>query len=90
MAIASASGEQEKVAGYATQIAEIDRSLDRVWAKYKATYLTPEEVARAAQRAGLRVELTRGLFYDPLSAAWSLCKSTQVNFALVARRDGAA
>jgi ubiquinone biosynthesis O-methyltransferase len=53
-------------------------------------FLTPEEVARAAQRAGLRVELTRGLFYDPLSAAWSLCESTQVNFALVARRDGAA
>ncbi len=53
-------------------------------------FLTPEEVARAAQCAGLRVELTRGLFYDPLSAAWSLCKSTQVNFALVARRGGAA
>ncbi len=49
MAIAAASGDPEKVAGYATQIAEIDRSIDRTWAKYKATYLTPEEVVLAAK-----------------------------------------
>lgn len=49
MAIAAASNDPEKVAGYASQIAEIDRSIDRVWAKYKATYLTPEEVTLAAK-----------------------------------------
>ena len=49
MAIAAFSADPEKVAGYASQIAEIDRAIDRVWAKYRATYLTAEEVVLAAK-----------------------------------------
>ncbi len=49
MAIAAGSADLEKVAGYASQIAEIDRAIDRVWAKYRATYLTAEEVVLAAK-----------------------------------------
>jgi methyl-accepting chemotaxis protein len=47
--LVATSSDAERSASYLTQIADIDRSIDRTWAKYKATYLTPEEVQIAGR-----------------------------------------
>jgi hypothetical protein len=61
------SSDAERNATCASQIVEIDRTIDRTWAKYKATYLTPEETQIAA-----RVERALADFRESRAAALRL------------------
>jgi 2-polyprenyl-6-hydroxyphenyl methylase/3-demethylubiquinone-9 3-methyltransferase len=43
-------------------------------------FVTPEELARHLQAAGLGVTATKGLVYSPLADSWSLSPDTDVNY----------
>ena len=59
--------DAERSATYTTQVADIDRAIDRTWGKYKATYLTPEEVQIAT-----RVEHALSEFREQRDATFRL------------------
>jgi polyprenyldihydroxybenzoate methyltransferase/3-demethylubiquinol 3-O-methyltransferase len=56
------------------------------WGKF----IKPAELAGALGAAGCSVELLVGLAYNPLSGQWSQTQDTSINYALVAKRGGAA
>ncbi|MBV8449446.1 MAG: bifunctional 2-polyprenyl-6-hydroxyphenol methylase/3-demethylubiquinol 3-O-methyltransferase UbiG [Hyphomicrobiales bacterium] len=49
-------------------------------------FLTPEELASQARRAGLAPGKAEGLFFDPLRWEWRLSRDTAVNYVLSARK----
>ncbi len=52
-------------------------------------FVTPDELARHLQAAGLGAPAFQGLVYDPLAASWSLSADTDVNyFASAAKLPG--
>jgi 2-polyprenyl-6-hydroxyphenyl methylase / 3-demethylubiquinone-9 3-methyltransferase len=52
-------------------------------------FVTPEELEEAIEDAGLRVTGERGVIYNPLADRWRLSADMDVNYMLVAARDGA-
>jgi len=53
-----------------------------------ARFIRPSELARWCREAGLGVEATRGLGYNPLTRRYRLDADTGVNYLLAARRPG--
>ncbi len=51
-------------------------------------FLTPEELASHARRAGLVPRKAEGLFFDPLRWEWRLSHDTAVNYVFSARKRG--
>ena len=51
-------------------------------------FVTPEELERAIERTGLRVTGERGVVYNPFADRWQLSSDMDVNYMLVAARDG--
>jgi 2-polyprenyl-6-hydroxyphenyl methylase/3-demethylubiquinone-9 3-methyltransferase len=51
-------------------------------------FVTPQELERAAENAGLRVIGERGVIYNPLADRWQLSSDMDVNYMLAAARDG--
>lgn len=49
-------------------------------------FVTPDELARHAQAAGLGMNTREGLVYNPLTDAWSLSKDLDVNYMASAAR----
>lgn len=49
-------------------------------------FLTPEELSRHLEAAGLTPFRTSGLAYEPLSGRWSLSDDTDVNYLIGARK----
>lgn len=49
-------------------------------------FVTPDELARYAEAAGLSVSTREGLVYNPLTDAWSLSKNLDVNYMASAAR----
>src|SRR5262245_18972886 len=49
-------------------------------------FVTPDELRRLLQAAGLQVATTKGLVYSPLSDSWSLSPDTDVNYLVSAAR----
>ena len=47
-------------------------------------FVTPEELARAVERAGLRSSDERGVIYNLLADRWELSNDTDVNYMLLA------
>ncbi len=47
-------------------------------------FVTPEELERALQGAGLQVTDRQGVVYNPLRDAWSLARDTAVNYMVAA------
>jgi 2-polyprenyl-6-hydroxyphenyl methylase/3-demethylubiquinone-9 3-methyltransferase len=52
-------------------------------------FITPEELAAHARRAGLKMRPAKGLLFDPLRWEWRLSRDTAVNYMLAARKPGA-
>ena len=50
-------------------------------------FVTPQELERAVEGAGLRVTGERGVIYNPLADRWQLSSDMDVNYMLVAARD---
>ncbi len=50
-------------------------------------FVTPEELERSIERAGLRVTGERGVVYNPFADRWQLSSDMDVNYMLVAARD---
>jgi 2-polyprenyl-6-hydroxyphenyl methylase/3-demethylubiquinone-9 3-methyltransferase len=50
-------------------------------------FVTPEELERAVEQAGLDVTGIRGVAYNPLKDEWSLARDTAVNYMVAATRD---
>ncbi|MBV9516904.1 MAG: bifunctional 2-polyprenyl-6-hydroxyphenol methylase/3-demethylubiquinol 3-O-methyltransferase UbiG [Hyphomicrobiales bacterium] len=53
-------------------------------------FLTPDELASKARRAGLAPGKAEGLFFDPLRWQWRLSRDTAVNYVLSARKPASA
>jgi 2-polyprenyl-6-hydroxyphenyl methylase/3-demethylubiquinone-9 3-methyltransferase len=51
-------------------------------------FVTPEELHRALEEAGLAVTLLQGTTFDPLRWEWRLSSDTQVNYMMVAEKRG--
>jgi 2-polyprenyl-6-hydroxyphenyl methylase/3-demethylubiquinone-9 3-methyltransferase len=51
-------------------------------------FVTPEELEEAVEDAGLRVIAERGVIFNPLAGRWQLSSDMDVNYMLVAARDG--
>jgi 2-polyprenyl-6-hydroxyphenyl methylase/3-demethylubiquinone-9 3-methyltransferase len=51
-------------------------------------FVKPEELETAIEGAGLRVIGERGVIYNPLADRWQLSSDMDVNYMLVAVRDG--
>jgi 2-polyprenyl-6-hydroxyphenyl methylase/3-demethylubiquinone-9 3-methyltransferase len=51
-------------------------------------FVTPRELETAAENAGLRVIGERGVIYNPFADRWQLSQDMDVNYMLVAARDG--
>jgi 2-polyprenyl-6-hydroxyphenyl methylase/3-demethylubiquinone-9 3-methyltransferase len=51
-------------------------------------FLTPEELARHLQAAGLGAPVVKGLVYSPMSDAWLLSDDTDVNYLAAAAKPG--
>ncbi len=49
-------------------------------------FVTPEELALAVRRAGLRVVERRGVAFDPLRRTWRLTSDLGVNYQLAAKK----
>ncbi len=49
-------------------------------------FVTPEELALAVRRAGLRVVERRGVAFDPLRRSWRLTSDLGVNYQLAAKK----
>ncbi len=49
-------------------------------------FVTPDELARHAEAAGLAVSVREGLVYNPLTDAWSLSQDLDVNYMASAAR----
>ena len=49
-------------------------------------FVTPAELERHVQAAGMKIGRTEGMFYNPLSDRWSLSGDTDVNYLAVASR----
>jgi 2-polyprenyl-6-hydroxyphenyl methylase/3-demethylubiquinone-9 3-methyltransferase len=52
-------------------------------------FVTPEELERAFERSGLNVTGERGVIYNPFADRWQLSSDMDVNYMLVAMKDGA-
>ena len=52
-----------------------------------ARFIRPSEIARWCRHAGLNIEETRGMTYNPVSQRYSLNDNTDVNYLLAARRE---
>jgi 2-polyprenyl-6-hydroxyphenyl methylase/3-demethylubiquinone-9 3-methyltransferase len=50
-------------------------------------FITPAELQRDIEQAGLEVENIQGVRFDPLRWDWQLARDTDVNFMIVACRD---
>jgi 2-polyprenyl-6-hydroxyphenyl methylase/3-demethylubiquinone-9 3-methyltransferase len=50
-------------------------------------FVTPRELERAVENAGLRVIGERGVIYNPLADRWQLSSDMDVNYMLAAARD---
>ncbi len=50
-------------------------------------FVTPQELERAIENAGLRVTAERGVVYNPFADRWQLSSDMDVNYMLVAARD---
>jgi 2-polyprenyl-6-hydroxyphenyl methylase / 3-demethylubiquinone-9 3-methyltransferase len=48
--------------------------------------ITPNELRRSLERAGLNVTRVQGMSFDPIRWAWRLSRDTDVNYAVVATR----
>lgn len=53
-------------------------------------FVTPEELETAIEDAGLSVTGERGVIFNPLAARWQLSSDMDVNYMLVAAKEGAA
>jgi 2-polyprenyl-6-hydroxyphenyl methylase/3-demethylubiquinone-9 3-methyltransferase len=53
-------------------------------------FVTPEELETAVENAGLRVTGERGVIFNPLANRWQLSSDMDVNYMLVAAKDGAS
>ncbi|HEX7075737.1 MAG TPA: bifunctional 2-polyprenyl-6-hydroxyphenol methylase/3-demethylubiquinol 3-O-methyltransferase UbiG [Hyphomicrobiaceae bacterium] len=51
-------------------------------------FVTPEELARYCQAAGLQQPVFEGLIYNPLTGRWSLGQDTDVNYMAAADKPG--
>jgi 2-polyprenyl-6-hydroxyphenyl methylase / 3-demethylubiquinone-9 3-methyltransferase len=51
-------------------------------------FVTPEELETAFERAGLRVVGERGVIYNPFADRWQLSSDMNVNYMLVAEKQG--
>lgn len=54
-----------------------------------ARFLRPSELARMARAAGLTLDATQGLGYNPLTQRYRLTPDTSVNYLLACRKPGA-
>jgi 2-polyprenyl-6-hydroxyphenyl methylase/3-demethylubiquinone-9 3-methyltransferase len=52
-------------------------------------FVTPRELENAVEQTGLRVIGERGVVYNPFADRWQLSSDMDVNYMLVAARDGA-
>ena len=52
-----------------------------------ARFIRPSEIARWCRQAGLNIEETRGMTYNPVLQRYSLNDNTDVNYLLAARRE---
>jgi 2-polyprenyl-6-hydroxyphenyl methylase/3-demethylubiquinone-9 3-methyltransferase len=52
-------------------------------------FITPEELARHLEAAGLHMGRARGMVYNPFADRWSLSSDTDVNYLASASRHGA-
>lgn len=53
-----------------------------------ARFIRPSELARWAREAGLSLQGTRGMSYNPLTRRYRLGTDTSVNYLLACRREG--
>lgn len=51
-------------------------------------FVRPEELEEAVEDAGLRVTGERGVIFNPLAGRWQLSSDMDVNYMLVAAKDG--
>jgi len=51
-------------------------------------FVTPEELGRYVEAAGLRAPVCKGLVYNPLSDVWSVDADTDVNYLASAAKPG--
>jgi len=51
-------------------------------------FVTPQELERAIERAGLQVTGERGVIYNPFADRWQLSSDMDVNYMLVAENQG--
>jgi len=51
-------------------------------------FVTPQELARYVETAGLKAPVCKGLVYNPLSDAWSVGADTDVNYLASAAKPG--
>ena len=49
-------------------------------------FVTPQELKRALEGAGLKPTDTTGMVYDPLGDRWSLSRDTDVNYFATATK----
>ena len=53
-------------------------------------FVTPEELETAIEDVGMAVIGERGVVFNPLAARWQLSSDMDVNYMLVAAKEGAA
>ena len=51
-------------------------------------FVTPDELGRHLQAAGLGAPVLQGLVYSPLADTWSLAGDTDVNYFAAAAKPG--
>ncbi len=51
-------------------------------------FVTPQELARYLEAAGLKAPVCKGLVYNPLADAWSVGGDTDVNYLASAAKPG--
>ena len=51
-------------------------------------FIRPTELARACREAGLDVQATRGLEYNPITGRYSMSDNTSVNYLFACRKPG--
>jgi len=51
-------------------------------------FITPEELERSIEQAGLQVTSERGVIYNPFADRWQLSSDMDVNYMLVAENQG--
>ncbi len=52
-----------------------------------AKFIRPSELARACRQAGLQIERTRGMDYNPLTGRYTLGDDTGVNYLFACRKE---